>query len=96
VIGGALWADELLLAHVEPAGHPLHQVGQGMEAACACDWVVRKGGMPLSHMLASQPATRLADVRKDWTCPWARPDSTVGGRQEGGGQVSGPLIFDLN
>jgi S-adenosylmethionine synthetase len=30
--------------------------------------------MPLSHMLASQLAARLAEVRKDGTCPWARPD----------------------
>lgn len=30
--------------------------------------------MPLTHMLASQLAQRLAQVRKDGTCPWARPD----------------------
>jgi S-adenosylmethionine synthetase len=30
--------------------------------------------MPLSHMLASQLAARLAEVRKNGTCPWARPD----------------------
>lgn len=30
--------------------------------------------MPLTHQLASQLARRLADVRKQGICPWARPD----------------------
>jgi S-adenosylmethionine synthetase len=30
--------------------------------------------MPLTHQLASQLAMRLADVRKQGICPWARPD----------------------
>jgi S-adenosylmethionine synthetase len=30
--------------------------------------------MPLTHMLASQLAARLAHVRKEGICPWARPD----------------------
>lgn len=41
--------------------------------------------MPLTHMLATRLAQRLAAVRKSGECPWARPDGkTQVGRLIGG------------
>lgn len=47
--------------------------------------------IPMTHCLASQLAMRLAEVRKDGTCPWLRPDGktqvTIEYEKDGGAVV---------
>ncbi|KAF8073133.1 SAMS2 [Scenedesmus sp. PABB004] len=54
---------------------PLEEIGagdQGIMFGYASDESPEL--MPLTHLLASQLASRLAEVRRSGLCPWARPD----------------------